>query len=606
MSVTGRKATLTYCEICKQEVKYFNRHLAKHHPEISQLDYFNKYIRTSDKQGFCKTCSKPTTFFGPIAGFAIYCGAKCQMTDPDMQQKYRDNYIAKTGFEHNFKNPEIIDKIKHTQVEKYGGIGFASKELREKSLNGLDNCMHDPKVVEKVKTTRLANNNGVWCSDEQLTAIHEANKNPEKYLKAVQTKYIKNNGKYASVETHIKRENTMLKRFGVKNILQLPNTHANNMMPKTEKKLLEFLTHRHIEFEHNFYVNGKHFDFAIFKDNKLNLLIEIDGVYFHGLLEDCNGKKSRGDKDHERFNKVPEGVKFIVCDDLKLEECFAEILKVYYIDYELWIQSIIDSMPAEFPYPTYTEKRLAKDWQHLQVYEYNKNSFVGMSIIQQFHKSIWHAHKNKMLSPVECWKSRELLEKSVRNRVIYKSNLSSQQIARGFNISNIAKTVSVFNPIFAKHIILKYAQEYNEIFDPFSGFSGRMLGTCSTGKRYIGQDINETHVSESKRIIEKFNLNATVECKDVLISTGEYECLFTCSPYNLKEIWNDNETNLSCDEWIDECLKRFKCKRYIFVIDKTEKYKDNIAEELTNSSHFGVNNELLIVIDATEYEIVYG
>lgn len=47
MSVTGRKVTLTYCEICKKEVKYFNRHLAKHHQEISQLEYFNTYIQFS-------------------------------------------------------------------------------------------------------------------------------------------------------------------------------------------------------------------------------------------------------------------------------------------------------------------------------------------------------------------------------------------------------------------------------------------------------------------------------------------------------------------------------------------------------------------------------
>lgn len=597
MSTAGRKVTLTYCELCKKDVKYFNRHLAKHHPEISQLDYFNTHVRTSEQQGFCKICGKPTTFYGPIAGFATYCSAKCQMSDPDMQQKYRDNYIAKTGFEHNFKNPEIIDKIKHTQAEKYGGIGFASKELREKLLHGLDNCMHDPKVVEKVKKTRLANNNGVWCSDKQLTAIHEANKNPEKYLKAVQTKYIKNNGKYESIETHVKRENTMLKRFGVKNILQLPNTHANNIMPKTEKKLLEFLTHRHIEFEHNFYVNGKHFDFAVFKDNKLNLLIEIDGVYFHGLLEDCNGKKSRGDKDHERFNKVPEGVKFIVCDENKLEECFAEILKVYDIDYEQWIQQIIKSMPLEFPYPIYTEKRLLKDFEHLQTFTYNKNSFVGMSIIHQFHKSIWQANRNGMLSPVECWKHKDLIEKSVRNRIIYKSNLSSQQIARGFNISNIAKTVSVFNPIFAKHILQKYAAEYDKIFDPFSGFSGRMLGACACGKQYIGQDINETHVKESNEIIKKFDLNATVIQNDIFESIGTYDCLFTCSPYNLKEIWNENETNLSCDEWIGECLKRFTCKRYIFVVDSTTKYKDYVVESLNNSSHFGVNNEYILVIN---------
>ena len=596
MSVTGRKVTLTYCEICKKEVKYFNRHLAKHHPEISQLEYFNAYIRTSESQGFCKFCGKPTTFFGPIAGFATYCDAKCQMLDPDMQEKYKTSYKEKTGYDHNFKNPEIIKKIKQTQTEKYGGIGFASKELREKSLQGISNCMHNPKVVEKVKTTRLANNNGAWCSDTQLAAIHEANKNPEKYQKAVQTKYAKNNGKYESAETRIKRETTMLNEFGVKCVLQLPNTHASNVMPKTEKRLFEFLTNRKLEFKHNYYINGKHFDFAIFKNGRLSILVEIDGIYYHGLIEDCNGKKSRGDKDHERFNKVPDDVKFIVCDENKLEECFSEILKVYDIDYEQWIQQIVKNMPAEFPYPTYTEKRLLKDFAHLQTFTYNKNSFVGMSIIQQFHKSIWQANRNGMLSPVECWKHKDLIEKSVRNRIIYKSNLSSQQIARGFNISNIAKTVSVFNPIFAKHIIQTYASEYAEIFDPFSGFSGRMLGACACGKTYVGQDINEIHVKESNEIIKKFNLNATVIQKDIFESTGMYDCLFTCSPYNLKEIWNENETNLSCDEWINECLKRFTCKRYIFVVDKTEKYKDKIVEEISNKSHFGNNIEYIIVI----------
>lgn len=84
--------------------------------------------------------------------------------------------------------------------------------------------------------------------------------------------------------------------------------------------------------------------------------------------------------------------------------------------------------------------------------------------------------------------------------------------------------------------------------------------------------------------------------KDIFESTGTYDCLFTCSPYNLKEIWNENETNLSCDEWIDECLKRFTCKRYIFVVDKTEKYKDKIVEEISNKSHFGNNIEYIIVI----------
>lgn len=77
----------------------------------------------------------------------------------------------------------------------------------------------------------------------------------------------------------------------------------------------------------------------------------------------------------------------------------------------------------------------------------------------------------------------------------------------------------------------------------------------------------------------------------------ENECLFTCPPYGLKEIWNSNEYNLTCDQWIDECLKRFECKKYLFVVEDSIKYKDNIVETIENSSHFNKNKEFVILIN---------
>jgi hypothetical protein len=123
-----------------------------------------------------------------------------------------------------------------------------------------------------------------------------------------------------------------------------------------------------------------------------------------------------------------------------------------------------------------------------------------------------------------------------------------------------------------------------------------MLGCCSLGKKYIGQDINEEQVLYSNQIIDFLKLSATVIQKNIFESNGEYDCLFTCSPYGLKEIWNKEETNLSCDEWIDVCLNNFKCKKYLFVVDKTEKYEKNIVGEITNRSHFGSNTEKVVLI----------
>ena len=55
--------------------------------------------------------------------------------------------------------------------------------------------------------------------------------------------------------------------------------------------------------------------------------------------------------------------------------------------------------------------------------------------------------------------------------------------------------------------------------------------------------------------------------------------------------------NKTCDEWIDEVVKRVRAKRYIFVVDQTQKYSNNVVETVDNTSHFGTNTELVIKIE---------
>ena len=514
------------------------------------------------------------------------------------------------------------DKRKATCLDKFGTESYmASADFKQKaeqtnlSTCGCKNAGGSTESVAKIKATKLANHGSEnYNNIKQMRATklvkydNEWYSNRERALHTLAAKYNVNEitTPYAIKEIHEKSLDTIAAKhdypytitspFCIPEISKKALSHASNMT-KPEKKLNEFLTNRKFNFQYGYECNGKNFDFAIFNnENKLQILIEIDGLYYHGLTEDSNGKHVRGDTDHERFNKVPEGVKFIVCDENKLEKCFAEILKVYDIDYSEWLNTILQNMPAEFPYPEYDDKRLMIDWNHLQQWDWNPHSRVGISIVNNYHKHIWQSRVGNNLSPVECWQNKELLMQAIKNRVIYSSTLSSQAIAAGFNICKIAPKVSVFNPMLAKHIVKSYLSDYETVFDPFSGFSGRMLGACACGKNYIGQDINEIHVKESNEIINKLKLNAVISQKDIFESAGEYDCLFTCSPYGLKEIWNEYETNKSCDEWIDVCLTRFKCKRYVFVVDKTEKYKDKIVEEISNKSHFSNAKEYIIVI----------
>ena len=549
-------------------------------------------------------------------------------------EQYKEIIKEKYGVEHPSQSKEIREKVKKTNEERYGvSTPLALSDVRRKAIEhsktanlekyGTPYYLQSTEGRNRARSTNMER----YGVPSPLQNEEILKKNKKSLKKTIQDKYgvdyyfqtkefkevskntcIEKYGvPYSSQNSEVKRKSviTCLNKYGVEHPSQNPSIKhkilSHQGMTNPEKKINEFLKNRGFDYIYQYECNGKCFDFAIFKDEELSILLEVDGEYFHGLLSDCDGKLVRGDKDCERFSKCPEGVKLIVCDSLKVEDCFSEILRVFNIDYEKWIQEIIDSLPKEFPYYEYSEERMKKDYEKLCTYkDIKKNSRLGDSIISNFHRSIYDAHISTKPSPKEAWDDKELLEKCVRNRFIYSSNLSSHSILQGFNVCKIAPKVSVFSAPLARELILKYLSDYSVIFDPFSGFSGRMLGACSLSKSYIGQDISKEHIEESKQITEFLGLNNTnLKVQDVLKDMGEYECLFTCPPYGGKEHWNirNDLIEKSCDEWIDECLNRFKCKTYLFVVDTTEKYTDYIVEEISNNSHFGNSKEYVVKID---------
>lgn len=255
-------------------------------------------------------------------------------------------------------------------------------------------------------------------------------------------------------------------------------------------------------------------------------------------------------------------------------------------------------MSTEFPLDHYDSEYLTKQFNNLKYKEQKSLSNTGIALIKHYHPSIWRCNIKNHLAPIDAWNDPEIMLKVIDNRLKYLKTdlLSSYNIRSGLSISKIAPKVSIFRPAMAKYLINKYLNEFEVIFDPCCGFSGRMLGACALNKKYIGQDINSITIKESNQMRDDLKLSADLCCKDSLYDSGEYECLFTCPPYSDKETWHQDIEILSADEWIDACLKNYKCKKYLFVVDKTDKYKDCIVEEIKNSSHFGTSNEKVILI----------
>lgn len=573
------------CKICgrpNSSVTQLSWHLQLGHNKM-KMQYYREEVLKLPK-GKCKVCGKPTAYISLDKGYKIYCSTKCGKQDPDakaktmqhnletlgvawpmqskdIQEKSKQSYKAKTGYEFPGQNPDVKQKIEESSLIKYG----------VKSPNQSD-------IVKRNKREAIQLKYNV----DNISQLEEI--------------------KAKKILTNLKNNGT---KFGFDTAMADPEFRssvvAKGKFPITEKKINEFLTNRNFDFKHNYNINEKCFDFVIFKDSKPVLAIESDGIFYHGLKSDYDGIKVRQHltRDYERFAILPEDCKLLVVDDeTKFEYIAAEIMRVVDMDYESWIKDIISNLPIDFPYPSFSRDRILKDYEKLCLYDYLKGQALGMSIINQFHKSIWSAHLYNCISPVEAWKDPVLLEKCVRNRAIYRSVLSSQNIARGFAISKIAPKVSVFNPSIARYLLLKYGditQDTKIVCDPFSGFSGRMLGACSLGLKYLGYDIDPVHVKESNDIISYLNLDAKVYLDDITKATIiQGDICLTCPPYNIKEIWGTPLENKSCDEWIDITLKKVKAKSYIFVVDKTQFYKDNIVEVLEAKSHLSSVKEYVI------------
>jgi len=153
------------CEICGKESKGF-RGLAihigySHKNEMTGEEYYLKYI---GEKGKCPECGKDTTFRSLSYGYSKFCSTRCSTISIETQNKMKETYMKKTGYEYPLQNPKNIEKRKKTWFENSGYRhpmqDPKNKEKRKQTClenSGYENPMQDPKNKEKRKQTCFEN-----------------------------------------------------------------------------------------------------------------------------------------------------------------------------------------------------------------------------------------------------------------------------------------------------------------------------------------------------------------------------------------------------------------------------------------------------------------
>ena len=180
----------------------------------------------------CPTCHKKIGVNKNIGidGYKIYCSAKCELLDPNIQKKYRENCLAKYGCEstnqlesvkekkrnaclehfgvdHQSKSQKIKDKIRNTVLERYG---VENPYQMEKCLNNRKKISLEKYGSEYPIENRQVHNLGLIKKIEKYGSLENLGK--INYEKSLATKI----EKYGSLENFLKINGEKIKKGCIK------------------------------------------------------------------------------------------------------------------------------------------------------------------------------------------------------------------------------------------------------------------------------------------------------------------------------------------------------------------------------------------------------
>ena len=210
-------------------------------------------------------------------------------------------------------------------------------------------------------------------------------------------------------------------------------------------------------------------DYGIFNENgELQMLIDLDGAYYHADICDYDGIHSKEEYDERRGLSIPDGVKWCLFTGYDFDKCFAYMEKCFALTYDEFMKQRFKEYHLQpFPEPAYSTSELKRSWNDLcrlnQDDQYHQSLSVntrnGDRIIQHFHHSLYDTQR-------EAWRDDEALRKLINERAMYQCYLNKNKILQGLNVSQIVPSVRYMSAGKAKMIVSRYLSDYDTIFDP--------------------------------------------------------------------------------------------------------------------------------------------
>ena len=550
------------CAICNIEFSRLGSHVKTHN--ISIKEYYDMFIKSNDED-ICPVCKKENSFLGLTKGYTSHCSLICKGKDPKVKEKVEQTCLDRYGATNVYASEYGKQQIKQTNLERYG----------------VENPQQNLDIKQKTEQTNL------------IKYGHTNFSNPDKAKQTCLVKYgVDNPAKHKSIQTKI--QETTLERYGVKCQFQRPDLREKALSEEAYRKRNEtmFKNGNSSSAEDRCYDLIK----TIFPNTirpykselypylcdfyvpELDLYIECHFFWTHGghFFDSTNTRDLKiveewKSKNTDFYNAAIEN--WTVRDLEKLETAKNNNLN-YYV---CWSEEEFMSVFAR-------DFSCDRDYPNLT----NKNLSIITKIVN------WNEFFKR---EIELLKDPKIFSELLINRYKYIHKLPHQlnnlELLNGLSISGILRKYTTFDNKGMRQFIEKYKP--STIYDPCSGWGERLLTCHQYGIRYLGFDINDKVVEGLNTLIDKYNINATVQCGDSSKNSFASDVLFTCPPYWNTEIYTDNGAeNLSYEEflvWWKSVIQKSGCKIVAYQIN--QRFKEDMNRQLLDLGYSFVEEIIL-------------
>lgn len=151
------------CKICHEICTSKNIGVHVYHTHsIKGKVYYDKYLKLKDEDK-CETCGNECKWLSISTGYAKTCSRKCAQLNPKTIDKIRTTNIERYGVKSPAQNKDVLGKMKITTYERYGvEHAYQNDDIKSKGIQtvkdkyGVDNVFQLDEVKQKSKNTMLS------------------------------------------------------------------------------------------------------------------------------------------------------------------------------------------------------------------------------------------------------------------------------------------------------------------------------------------------------------------------------------------------------------------------------------------------------------------